>query len=81
MPKLALQPVAIAACVRAALYLMLVFGLDLSREQIGAVMIFVESVTGLFVWKNVVPLAKFKTNKANVLHAKPAAKKAKNGDT
>lgn len=50
------EPVAIAAAVRAVLYAAILLGLDLTNEQMLAIVAAVESVTALFVRSRVVPV-------------------------
>lgn len=50
------EPVAIAAAVRVVLVAAVAFGLDVSAEQIAALVLAVETVTALFVRSKVSPV-------------------------
>lgn len=51
------QPVAFAAVIEAALALIVAFGLDLTGEQVGAIVALSTAVLALPVWYSVTPTA------------------------
>lgn len=53
-----LEPVAVAAAIRAVLVAAVAFGLDFTAEQIVAVVVAIELVLGLFVRSKVTPTVK-----------------------
>lgn len=55
------EPVAIAAAVRAVLVAAVAFGLDMTGEQIAALVVAIEIVGALFVRRQVTPTSKIPT--------------------
>ena len=56
------EPAAIMAALQAAIALAIAFGLDLSDEQIGAILAVVATIAGLIVRSQVTPVAQVAQN-------------------
>lgn len=61
------QPVAVAATVRAVVYLVSIFGFHLDAKEIIAELTLLEGLSGVVVWRRVTPMPRIPKNASSLL--------------